>query len=158
KFGEMPKATAGWLDEKGVTRVQRRKEEASDYRYFPEPDLVPVHVDEAWLSRVRADMGELPSTQRQRLHSEHGLSLYAANVLAGQGRAMVAYFDEATRLCADAKAVSNWLTNQVLTTLNERKQTFAEFPLRAAGLAELIVQIKAKGLNNQRAREVYQKM
>jgi aspartyl-tRNA(Asn)/glutamyl-tRNA(Gln) amidotransferase subunit B len=158
KFGEMPKATAGWLDEKGVTRVQRRKEEASDYRYFPEPDLVPVQIDEAWLNRVKADMGELPSAQRQRLNSQHGLSLYDANVLVSQGRAMVTYFDEATRLCGDAKAVTNWLTNQVLTTLNERKQPVAEFALKAPALAELITQVKAKGLNNQRAREVYQKM
>jgi aspartyl-tRNA(Asn)/glutamyl-tRNA(Gln) amidotransferase subunit B len=158
KFGEMPKATAGWVDEKGVTRVQRRKEEASDYRYFPEPDLVSVEVDDAWLERMKADMGELPSAQRQRLHTQHGLSLYDANVLVGQGRAMVAYFDEATRRCSDAKAVSNWLTNQVLTTLNERKQSIADFALKAPALAELIEQVKAKGLNNQRARDVYQNM
>src|SRR5262249_44462360 len=84
--------------------------------------------------------------------------LYDANVLASQGRAMVAYFDEATRLCGDAKAVTNWLTNQVLSTLNERKQTIAEFALKAPALAELISQMKSKGLNNQRARDVYQKM
>src|SRR5262245_55318064 len=158
KFGEMAKATAGWLDEKGVTRVQRRKEEASDYRYFPEPDLVPVQVDAPWLHRVKEQMGELPSAQRQRLHSEHGLSLYDANVLVSQGRAMVAYFNDATRRCGDAKAVTNWLTNQVLTTLNERKQTISDFSLKAPALAELIEQVKAKGLNNQRSRDVYQKM
>ena len=66
KLGEVAKATAGWDENRGVTVVQRRKEEASDYRYFPEPDLVPVEVDEAWLERVRAGLGELPAVQRQR--------------------------------------------------------------------------------------------
>jgi len=158
KFGEVPKATAGWLDEKGVTRVQRRKEEASDYRYFPEPDLVPVQVDDAWLERVRRETGELPSAQRHRLPAQYGLSVYDANVLVEQGRAAVAYFEEAAALCGDAKAASNWLTNQVLATLNERKQSIADFPLRPAALAGLIGQLKLKGLNNQRARDVYAKM
>jgi aspartyl-tRNA(Asn)/glutamyl-tRNA(Gln) amidotransferase subunit B len=158
RFGDVPKATAGWIDERGVTRVQRRKEEASDYRYFPEPDLVPVEVDDAWLERVQAAMGELPAAQRQRLQSQYALSNYDANVLTGQGRATVAYFEETTRLCGDAKAASNWITNQVLASLNERKQTIDEFALKPPALAELIALVKARGLNNQRARDVYQKM
>jgi aspartyl-tRNA(Asn)/glutamyl-tRNA(Gln) amidotransferase subunit B len=158
KFGEVSKATAGWIDEKGVTRVQRRKEEASDYRYFPEPDLAPVEVDDAWLERVKAATGELPAQQRQRLHSQYGLSNYDANVLASQGRGTVAYYEDVAARCGDAKAASNWITNQVLATLNERKQSIQEFPLISAGLADLIGQIKAKGLNNQRARDVYLKM
>jgi aspartyl-tRNA(Asn)/glutamyl-tRNA(Gln) amidotransferase subunit B len=158
KFGEVSKATAGWVDEKGVTRIQRRKEEASDYRYFPEPDLVPIEVNDAWLERVKSEMGELPSAQRGRLHSQYGLSIYDASVLASQGRATVAYFENAVKICNDAKAASNWLTNQVLATLNERKQSIADFPLKAPALADLIEHVKAKGLNNQRARDVYLKM
>src|SRR3989442_9070622 len=76
RLGDVPKATAGWDDAKGVTRIQRRKEEASDYRYFPEPDLVPLQVDEAWRNRVRSTLGELPAVQRTRLQSEYGLSGY----------------------------------------------------------------------------------
>jgi aspartyl-tRNA(Asn)/glutamyl-tRNA(Gln) amidotransferase subunit B len=158
KMGEVSKATAGWVDEKGATRIQRRKEEASDYRYFPEPDLVPVEVDDGWLNRVKSEVGELPSAQRERLHSHFGLSIYDANVLASQGRAMVAYFEETVAISGDAKAVSNWVTNQVLATLNERKQSIADFTLRPSGLAELITLVKTKGLNNQRARDVYLKM
>jgi aspartyl-tRNA(Asn)/glutamyl-tRNA(Gln) amidotransferase subunit B len=158
RMGEVSKATAGWVDEKGVTRIQRRKEEASDYRYFPEPDLVPIEVDDAWLERVKSEMGELPSAQRGRLHSQYGLSIYDAIVLASQGRATIAYFEDAVKLCGDAKAVSNWLTNQVLATLNERKQSIGEFPLKAPTLADLIAQVKSKGLNNQRSRDVYLKM
>ncbi len=93
KFGEVPKATAGWDENRGVTVVQRRKEEASDYRYFPEPDLVPVEVDAPWQERVRGSLGELPAAQRLRLQEQHGLSAYDAGVLTSQGRAVVAYFE-----------------------------------------------------------------
>lgn len=158
KLGEAPKATAGWDDARGVTIVQRRKEEASDYRYFPEPDLVPVEVDAAWLERVRAGLGELPAAQRQRLQTDYGLSAYDADVLTRQGHALVAYFEEAARLGGDAKEASNWVTNQVLQTLNERKQTIEEFPLTAASVADLIRQKQSMGLNMQRAREVYAEM
>jgi aspartyl-tRNA(Asn)/glutamyl-tRNA(Gln) amidotransferase subunit B len=158
KFGEVSKATAGWIDERGITRMQRRKEEASDYRYFPEPDLEPVEVDDAWLNKVKAEMGELPAHQRQRLQSQFSLSIYDANVLAGQGRATVAYFEETAKLCGDPKAASNWLSNQVLASLHERKQSIQEFPLKPAALAELIGQVKTRGLNNQLSRDVYVKM
>jgi aspartyl-tRNA(Asn)/glutamyl-tRNA(Gln) amidotransferase subunit B len=158
RLGEVPKATAGWDEDRRRTVVQRRKEEASDYRYFPEPDLVPVQVDAAWLEAVRAGLGELPAAQRARLQQQYGLSAYDAGVLARQGRAFVAYFEEATRGCGDAKAASNWVTNQVLATLNERKADLKSFPLTAAALADLIREVRASGLNMQRAREVYAAM
>ncbi len=158
RLGEVSKATAGWNDARGVTVVQRRKEEASDYRYFPEPDLVPVQVDEAWLARVRAGLGELPAAQRVRLQEQYHLSDYDVGVLTQQGRAFVAYFEEVARRCGDAKEASNWMTNQVLQTLNERKLTVRDFPLSAAALADLITQRKSTGLNPQRTREVYARM
>lgn len=155
KLGDIPKATAGWNDERGVTVVQRRKEEASDYRYFPDPDLVPVIVEPAWLENVRGDLGELPAAQRQRLQTQYGLSAYDAEVLTSQGRALVAWFEEVARLSGDAKAACNWTTNQVLQTLNEQKENIDAYPLTAAALAELIKQVQSTGLNMQRAREVY---
>jgi aspartyl-tRNA(Asn)/glutamyl-tRNA(Gln) amidotransferase subunit B len=158
KFGEVSKATAGWIDERGVTRIQRRKEEASDYRYFPEPDLMPVEVSEVWLDRVKADMGELPAQQRQRLQTKYGLSLYDANVLSSQGRATVAYFEETSRICGDGKEAANWIMNQVLAILNETGKGIQEFALRPAALAELIQEKQVSGLNMQRAREVFAKM
>ena len=160
KLGDpgVSKATAGWNDATGVTRVQRRKEEASDYRYLPDPDLVPVTVDAAWLERVRADLGELPAAQRQRLQGQYGLSAYDAEVLARQGRDFVAYFEEAVRLGGDAKAVSNWTTNQVLQTLNERKAGIKDFVISPAALADLLKRVQSMGLNNQRARDVYARM
>src|SRR6266851_5172993 len=135
KLGEVSKATAGWDDARGVTVVQRRKEEASDYRYFPEPDLVPIEVDSAWLNRARAGLGELPAAQRRRLEAQYALSAYDAEVLTRQGRAFVAYFEETATLSGDAKAACNWTTNEVLQTLNERKTHLADFPVKAAVLA-----------------------
>jgi aspartyl-tRNA(Asn)/glutamyl-tRNA(Gln) amidotransferase subunit B len=160
KLGDpgVSKVTAGWDDARGRTNPQRRKEEASDYRYFPEPDLVPVVVDAALLDRTRAELGELPAAQRTRLQQQYGLSAYDAGVLTRQGRAFVAYFEEAAARCGDPKAASNWMTNEVLKTLNERKAPLAEFPLSAAALGDLIKEVQAGGLNMQRAREVYAEM
>jgi aspartyl-tRNA(Asn)/glutamyl-tRNA(Gln) amidotransferase subunit B len=138
--------------------VQRRKEEASDYRYFPEPDLVPVVVDPAWLDKARAEMGELPSAQRVRLVEQYGLSAYDAGVLTQQGRALVAYFEEVVRRGGEAKAACNWITNQVLATLKEQKVAIQDFALTAERLAELIAEQKAIGLNKQMAGEVYNRM
>jgi aspartyl-tRNA(Asn)/glutamyl-tRNA(Gln) amidotransferase subunit B len=158
KLGDVPKATAGWDETRGVTVVQRRKEEAADYRYFPEPDLVPVTVDDAAIERVRSGLGELPAAQRARLEAQYGLSAYDAGVLSSQGRAFVAYFEEVARDGGDAKAASNWLTNQVLQALNERKADIRSFPVSAAALADLLVQQRQLGLNAQRAREVFARM
>lgn len=158
RLGEVPKATAGWDEDRGVTVVQRRKEEAADYRYFPEPDLVPVVVGSDWLERVRGELGELPAAQRRRLHEQHGLSEYDAGVITRQGRAFVGYFEDVARLAGDAKAASNWLTNQVLQTLNDRKLLIRDFPISALALADLLRQIQATGLNMQRAREVFARM
>jgi aspartyl-tRNA(Asn)/glutamyl-tRNA(Gln) amidotransferase subunit B len=158
KLGEVPKATAGWNDAQRRTIVQRRKEEASDYRYFPEPDLVPVLVDAACLESVQAGLGELPAAQRTRLQQQYGLSLYDAAVITRQGRAFTAYFEEAAWLCGDAKTASNWTTNQVLATLNETRTDIKSFPLSAAALAGLIKEVQQVGLNAQRAREVYAEM
>jgi aspartyl-tRNA(Asn)/glutamyl-tRNA(Gln) amidotransferase subunit B len=157
-LGQVPKATAGWDDVRGLTVVQRRKEEASDYRYFPEPDLVPVEVDDAWRERVRAGLGELPAAARARLQSQYGLSTYDAEVITRQGRAFTAYFENVARLCGDAKEASNWTTNLILQTLNERKIGIGDFPVSAAALAELLKEKQATGLPAQRAREVYAEM
>jgi aspartyl-tRNA(Asn)/glutamyl-tRNA(Gln) amidotransferase subunit B len=160
KLGDLgvSKVTAGWDETRGRTLVQRRKEEAADYRYFPEPDLVPVVVTETMLEEARAGLGELPAAQQVRLQEQYGLSEYDAGVLTREGRAFVAYFEEAARISGDAKATSNWTTNEVLKTLNERKAAIADIPISAQALAELIKEVRATGLNMQRAREVYTAM
>jgi len=152
------KATAGWNDRREVTEIQRRKEEASDYRYFPDPDLVPVTVSAATLERVRSELGELPAVQRARLQTQYALSEYDADVIARQGRAFVAYFEDVAARCGDAKEACNWLTNDLLQTLNERKLGIEESPISATALGELIHEVKTTGLNKQRAREVFATM
>lgn len=152
------KATAGWDERLGKTVIQRRKEEASDYRYFPEPDLVPVTVDAVRLDKIRAELGELPSAQKARLQSQYALSEYDAGVISRQGRAFVAYFEDVVKHCEDAKEACNWTINDLLSTLKERGLGIKESPIAPANLAELITQIKATGLNKQRAREVYAEM
>ncbi len=158
RLGQVAKATAGWDDARGVTNVQRRKEEASDYRYFPEPDLVPVAVDDAWLSRVRSSMGELPAARRARFHTQYQLSAYDARVIVSQGHAFADYFEELAKLTNDSKAASNWATNQVLQVLNERKVEIDQFPLRPAVLADLIGRVKKHNINMQRSRDVFAEM
>jgi aspartyl-tRNA(Asn)/glutamyl-tRNA(Gln) amidotransferase subunit B len=156
--GPVSKATAGWDERTGRTEIQRRKEEASDYRYFPEPDLVPVMVDAATLERVRAELGELPAAQKARLQAQYGLAAYDAGVLSRQGRAFVAYFEAVVMQCGDAKEACNWAVNDLLATLNERKLDIKATPISAESLGELIREIKTTGLNKQRAREVYAAM
>lgn len=152
------KATAGWNEHTGRTELQRRKEEASDYRYFPDPDLVPVTMDAATLDRVRTELGELPATQRTRLQSQYGLAAYDAGVLSRQGRAFVAYFEAVVKRSNDAKEASNWMLNDLLSTLNDRKVDIKSCPLTPDALGDLISEVKATGLNKQRAREVFTAM
>jgi aspartyl-tRNA(Asn)/glutamyl-tRNA(Gln) amidotransferase subunit B len=158
RLGQAPKATAGWDETRGVTIVQRRKEEAADYRYFPDPDLVPVTVNDAWIELVRAQMGELPAAQRARLSTQYRLSSYDASLLTAQGRPFVAYFEELVRRCGDPKTASNWMTNKVLSTLNQLKVAISDFKIKAADLAELLAEQKSLGLNKQMTEEVFSRM
>ncbi|MEX2091381.1 MAG: Asp-tRNA(Asn)/Glu-tRNA(Gln) amidotransferase subunit GatB, partial [Pirellulales bacterium] len=113
-LGESPKQTRGWDDEAGITRAQRSKEESSDYRYFPDPDLVPVSFSPAEITAATASLGELPAALRGRLESEYGLPRYDADVLVNQGRSVVDYFVAVAMACQDGKAASNWVTQDVL--------------------------------------------
>ncbi|MFO0965781.1 MAG: Asp-tRNA(Asn)/Glu-tRNA(Gln) amidotransferase subunit GatB [Gemmataceae bacterium] len=155
KLAALAKATAGWDDRRGVTEVQRRKEEASDYRYFPEPDLAPLTVSASLLLEMRESLGELPAAQLQRLQAQYGLSAYDAGVVSRQGRAFVAYVEQAAGLCGDAKEVCNWAANDVLQYLNEQKVAIGAFPISPFALAELIKEVKALGINRQRARDAF---
>jgi aspartyl-tRNA(Asn)/glutamyl-tRNA(Gln) amidotransferase subunit B len=157
-LGKAAKATAGWDEARGRTVFQRRKEEEADYRYFPDPDLAPVVVDEAWLRRVQGEMGELPAAARERLVKVYGLSDYDASVLVRLGRAAVAYFEEAARTSGDAKAACNLLANQVQATLKETGLTIDAFPIPAARLGGLIAKQKEMGLGKQTAGEIYAHM
>ena len=157
-LGPVSKATAGWDERTGRTEIQRRKEEASDYRYFPEPDLVPITVDAVRVEKTRIELGELPSAQKTRLQTQYGLATYDADVLSRQGRAFVAFYEAVVKQCGDAKEACNWTMNDLVATLNERKLDINSSPMSPENLGDLISEIKAIGLNKQRAREVYAEM
>ena len=155
---DAPKTTRGWNDVDEVTKLQREKESLADYRFFPEPDLVVVVVDAAWLERIQTEIGELPAVRRKRFESAYGLSAYDANVLVEQGQDVADYFDAVAQATQEFKLASNWIQQDVLRTVKERKLALADFPVRPGELAELINRVKRGELNTNQGREVLGKM
>jgi len=155
KMGDVPKQTRGWDDQANITRGQRAKEESSDYRYFPDPDLTPVTVSEDRLAEVRGALGELPAALRSRLEQTYGISEYDSDVLVNQGRELVDYYVETAQLSGDGKVASNWVQQDVLRVLNDTQTAIADFRVRPTGLAELIQKVKAGELDTSRARDVF---
>ncbi len=158
KIGEAPKQTRGWDDVAGITRGQRSKEESSDYRYFPDPDLVPVVVSEAEIAAVKNSLGELPADFRRRFTTEWGLSLYDANVIINQGRSVIEYFEEVVQGGHDAKSACNWITQDILRHLKDNDLGIDEFPISAMHLASLIAAINEGTLPKSRAKDAYDLM
>jgi aspartyl-tRNA(Asn)/glutamyl-tRNA(Gln) amidotransferase subunit B len=155
---DAPKETRGWSDPDGVTKLQREKETAADYRYFPEPDLLPVVVDDAWVERLKAEIGELPRQRRQRFESAFGLSEYDANVLVEQGKDVADYFDAVVSRTDQYKMASNWIQQDVLRTANALGIRVADFPVAPETLADLISRVGRGELNTQQGREVLGKL
>lgn len=110
-----------------MTLSMRSKEEAHDYRYFPEPDLVPVELDDAWIERVKNELPELPAQRQQRLMTENGLPAYDAGLIVAT-KAMADYFDAACKNAGDDKAVANWLLGDVSAYLNNEGIEIDAFP------------------------------
>ena len=155
KIGDVPKQTRGWDDAANITRGQRHKEESSDYRYFPDPDLVPVTVTEATVAETRAALGELPAALRTRLETTFGLTPYDSDVIVNQEKQGVAYFLKLAELSGDGKLASNWFQQDVLRTLTEQKTTIDSFALRPERLAGLLNKVRNKEIDTSRAREVF---
>lgn len=158
KLGDKPKQTRGWDDAAGKTVAQREKEESSDYRYFPDPDLTPVTLTAEQIDTERESLGRLPGPLRSELQSKHGLSLYDADVLVNQGLGVVDYFLATTEACGDAKASANWITQDVLRVLKQREQPLAELGVEANELAALISKLNAGDIPKPRGREVFEAM
>ncbi len=158
RLGDVPKQTRGWDDVADVTRAQRHKEESSDYRYFPDPDLVPVRVSEAEIAAARQSLGELPADLRHRLERTHGIKPYDSDVMVSAGRGLVDYFVELAELCGDGKLASNWVQQDVMRTLNEQKIEIEQFSLRPPQLCALLKAIQEGQLDTSRAREVFIEM
>ncbi len=154
RLGQVPKQTRGWDDVENITRGQRHKEESSDYRYFPDPDLAPVTVTDEQVEAVRAALGELPDDLRHRLELTYSITPYDSDVLVNQGKSLVDYYVELAELTGDGKLASNWMQQDVLRELKERNLAIEQFPLKPAGLAELLKKVKAGDVDTTRGREV----
>jgi aspartyl-tRNA(Asn)/glutamyl-tRNA(Gln) amidotransferase subunit B len=145
--GEIDSETRGFDAASGTTSGQRSKETLNDYRYFPEPDLPPLIIEDEWLHRVAAELPALPQQLYARFTGELGLSDYDASVLIDQ-KDVALYFDEVARLTPNAKAAANWVMGPVKSYLNERALTMADFPLEATQIAGIIELIDAGKLNH----------
>ena len=152
------KQTRGWDDQALVTRAQRQKEESHDYRYFPDPDLVPVIVTPEEVNQVRAQLGELPADLRRRLEGEYGVSGYDSDVIVNQGRIFSDYFETVAKGCGDGKQAANWVTQEVLRLINEQGTTIERFAVTAVQLAELLQAIRGGDVPGPRAKEVFAKL
>ncbi|GAB5403408.1 MAG: Asp-tRNA(Asn)/Glu-tRNA(Gln) amidotransferase subunit GatB [Aureliella sp.] len=150
------KQTRGWDDAAGVSVEQREKEESSDYRYFPDPDLVPLLISDERLNEAKGKLGELPGQARERLQNSLGLKPYDADVIASQGRGVVEYFDGLIHKGVPAKRASSWIQQDVLRTLNENDLSIESFPVSSELLSELLMAIESGEIDNSRAKEVFQ--
>ena len=158
RIGEAPKQTRGWDDQQQRTVAQREKEDSSDYRYFPDPDLVPLTLPESWVEEIRSNSASRPAEIRAELIDKHGLSRYDADVLLNQGREVIEYFFEVARITSDSKRSANWVTQEVLRTLNETEASIESFPIVASRLAALLSLIGAGDIDNSRGKDVFQWM
>ncbi len=142
---------------KNRTFPMRSKEEANDYRYFPDPDLLPVQVDPAWLEEIKASLPELPLARARRFSSQYQIPEYDSFVLT-QDRALADYFEQVAELSKNPKAASNWIMVELMRELNEAKQSVEESPISAAQLAELIGLIDGGTISGKIAKTVFADM
>ncbi len=142
---------------RGVTLPMRSKEEAHDYRYFPEPDLVPLRIDQEWIERVRQDLPELPDARRQRFVTYYSLPHYDADVLTAS-RALADYYEATVQLYNQPKVVSNWVMGDVMRELNRQHHTPQQAPVTPTYLADLLGLIDAGVLSGKIAKTVFEEM
>jgi aspartyl-tRNA(Asn)/glutamyl-tRNA(Gln) amidotransferase subunit B len=153
---KLQQETRRWDDDLGETVLMRTKESAHDYRYFPEPDLLPVKA-EAFMDEVRARMPELPWEKRERFVREYGISEYDAGVLAGDLE-LSAYFEKAAKGARKSKAIANYVLNDLLSVLSANNQTIADCPIPAKHLNQLVNLVDEGKINSKQAKEVFAEM
>lgn len=155
--GRIIQETRTWDDARGVTLSMRNKEQAQDYRYFPEPDLVPIVVDPSWVESIRQSLPELPEARKQRIMKEHGLSAYDAEVITA-ARPMADYYDALVAAGAEAKTAANWLMGEVSKHLNACSLDIRSCPVPPANLAEMISLIDKGTISGKIAKTVFESM
>lgn len=155
--GTIQQATRGWEEAKGITVLQRVKEGDSDYRYFPEPDLIPIEVAPAYIEEVRGELPEMPDARRKRFMEELGLPEYDANLLTLE-KQTADYFEAVVRDGADAKTASNWMLGEFAKKLNEEGLRADQAPVQPDRLAELLGLIAKGTISGKIAKTVLPEM
>ncbi len=141
---------------KGETRSMRSKEEAHDYRYFPDPDLLPLDLDPAWVKAIEATLPELPDAKKARLQAQYGLTAYDAQVLITE-QARADFYEEAAK-GRDAKLTANWVTNDLAARLTAGGFAIEDSPIKPAGIAELVQLIEEGVISSKIAKDVFERM
>jgi aspartyl-tRNA(Asn)/glutamyl-tRNA(Gln) amidotransferase subunit B len=147
-------ATVLFDPDTGETRAMRTKEDAADYRYFPDPDLPPLVIADEWVERVKSQMAELPRAMAARFVAEYGLPEYDATTLTAS-KSMAAYFEQAARASGQPKLASNWVMGEVSRRINAGDGDFADPPIGAGTLAALIARVADSTISNNAARQVF---
>ncbi len=149
-------ATVLFNPDTGETRAMRTKEDAADYRYFPDPDLPPLVISDEWVARVRSEMTELPRVMAARFESQYGLPAYDCKFLT-LSQAQASYFEHGAKHCSNYKLLANWILNAVSERVNERSNSdFIELPVSADKLAALINRIADNSISNNAAKQVFE--
>ena len=149
--------TRGWNDDLGESYLMRTKEAAHDYRYFPDPDLMPVVFSDEEIEAIRATLPELPEAMRKRFQDQYGITSYDATVLTSD-KELAAWFDAAARLAKTPKMVANWISSELLRLLGEDKISINECKITPAALAELTDVISSGAINGKIGKEVFAEM
>ncbi len=155
--GEVVQETRLYDSARDETRSMRTKEEANDYRYFPDPDLLPLEIDEAFIADVVADMPELPDARRARFESDYGLSAYDADVLTAS-RAQADYFERVAATGGDAKLAANWVMGELAAALNKGGLEIDTSPVDAEALGQLVARIRDNTISGKIAKDVFAAM
>lgn len=149
--------TRRWNDEQGYSYAMRSKEDAQDYRYFPEPDLVPIVISDEWLQQIKDNQPELRDEKLARYESEFGLPEYDAQILTSEKK-LADLFEATTKLCEKPKKVSNWLMGETMRLLKEHEMDAADLKFSPANLAKLIEMTEAGTINGSVAKEVFEQI
>lgn len=155
--GQVVQETRHWDEQHGVTRSLRGKEEAQDYRYFPEPDLVPLVLDPEWVEQVRRSLPELPEARKARFMDQYGLPAYDANVLVSSPR-IADFFEECVRQFGEPKTVSNWVMSELFRLLNDRGIEAEQMKVQPGQLVALLQMVKDGTISGKIAKEVFEEM
>ena len=155
--GSIEQVTMGWDEDRGVTVVQRSKEYAHDYRYFPEPDLPPLSINQEWTEEIRDKLPELPAAKQDRFIAEYGLSAYDAGILTAD-KTVADYFEACVKAYPQAKTVSNWITGELFRLIKETETNIEEIRITPAALAELLTLVEKGTINQNTAKAVLGEM